>query len=311
MFFILTKKDQLLEEELEEFLAKEGFCVEEEEKREVLKTIKCWLKPSVVGKGWIKTKDGSFTLISKSYGEPYHSVTAGAITECIEKFIEPSGILQKAEREKLITVLDVGFGLGYNTTVLIKRLKDINKKIEIQILSFEKELPEEIPPPPEEYIPYWRMLWNNLPQFEKEGIHFTLLLGDARKKVQEVNGFQAHAVFHDAFSPYKNPELWSLEFLREVTKLLRPDGVWVSYTSSLAVRKALKILGFNLQNTKAVGRKTGGTKAGINIEEILSETDIRRLDTSPYAIPFLDPNLDRKPIHILIDYSLRVVYNKK
>ena len=39
------------------------------------------------------------------------------------------------------------------------------------------------------------------------------------------------------------------------------DGVWVSYTSSLPVRKALKELGFSLSTTKSVGRKRGGTKA--------------------------------------------------
>jgi len=311
MFSTLTKRDQLLEEELEKFLVEEGYRLEEGQKREVLKTLKGWLKPSVEGKGWVKTKDCSFTFVDQNYGEPYHSITAGAITECIEKFIEPSDLLQKAESAKLIAVVDVGFGLGYNTAVLIKKLRDINKKVNIQILSFEKTLLEEVLPPPEEYRPYWRMLWNNLPEFEKEGIGFKLLLGDAREKVQEVKDFQADAIFHDAFSPYKNPELWSLDFLKRVTSFLKPEGVWVSYTSSLAVRKALKILGFNLQNTKAVGRKLGGTKAGKKIEQNLSDADLRKLNTSPYAVPFLDPNLNRKPIRILIDYALKVVYNRK
>ncbi|WP_333785219.1 MnmC family methyltransferase [Thermocrinis sp.] len=307
----MTKRGQLLEEELERFLAEKGYCLEEEQKREVLKILRVFLKPSVEGGGWVSTKDGSFTLIDKNYGEPYHSLTAGAITECIKKFVEPSEVLYRAEKEKLITVVDVGFGLGYNAAVLLKKLRDINKKVEVHILSFEKRLLDEVLPPPEEYKPYWLMLWENLPEFQKDGIHFKLLLGDARKKIKEVVNFGADAILHDAFSPYKNPELWSLEFLKEITKLLKPDGVWVSYTSSLAVRKALKTLGFNLQNTKAVGRKTGGTKAGISIEERLTETDLRKLSTSPYAIPFLDPSLDRKPIHILIDYSIRVVYNRR
>jgi predicted methyltransferase len=159
-------------------------------------------------------------------------------------------------------------------------------------------------------LPYWKLLWDNLPSFEKDGISFRLLLGDARERVREVEGFDADAIFHDGFSPYKNPELWTLDFLALLTKLLKRDGVWVSYTSSLAVRKALKLLGFNLQSTSPVGRKMGGTKAGFEIEESLTEEEARKLKNSPFAVPFRDPTLNREPLHILIDYGLRVLYNK-
>jgi len=305
----LTKKD--LQLELEEFLASAGYTLDEEGHREVIKLLKECLRPSVEGDGIAPTKDGSFTLIHQGYGEPYHSLSAGAITECLEKFVQPSELLTKAQKAKVLRVIDLGFGLGYNMAVLIKKLRDINKRVQIEILSFEKELPKEVPPPPEEYMPYWRLLWENLPQFEKEGINFQMLLGDARGEVQRVKDFQADAIFHDAFSPYKNPELWSLDFLRELIRLLKPDGVWISYTSSLAVRKALKLLGLNLQSTKSVGRKRGGTRAGFLMEENLSEEEIQKLKTSPYAIPFLDKNLSRKPLHILLDYLVRVYNSRK
>ncbi|WP_448588112.1 tRNA (5-methylaminomethyl-2-thiouridine)(34)-methyltransferase MnmD [Thermocrinis sp.] len=301
----MTKRDQPLEKELEEAL--QGI----DEREQVLKVLERWSKPSVKGKGLVRTKDGSFTLISERYGEPYHSLTAGAITECLEKFIEPSELLKKAQGAKVISVVDVGFGLGYNLTVLLKKLRDLSKGVYVRIISFEKELPEEPPAPPEEYRAFWSLLWENLPKFEKEGIHFELLLGDARREVQKSKDFQADAILHDAFSPYKNPELWSLEFLKELVKLLKPDGVWVSYTSSLAVRKALRILGLRLQSTVAVGRRSSGTRAGFLMEENLPEKELSRLENSPYAIPFLDPNLERKPLHILVDYALRVVYNMK
>jgi Uncharacterized conserved protein len=260
MSSILTRKAPPLEERLREILEKEYGISDEGTYQALLKLMKGWLKPSVPGEGISLTKDGSYTLIAKEYGEPYHSLTAGAISECIEKFLKPSGLLERAEGSKIIRVVDVGFGLGYNVAVMLKHLRDAKRDIAIEVISFEKELPKEVPPPPEEYLPYWKLLWENLPSFEKDGISFRLLLGDARERVREIKSFNADAVFHDGFSPYKNPELWTLDFLALLTKLLKRDGVWVSYTSSLAVRKALKLLGFNLQSTSPVGRKMGGHK---------------------------------------------------
>jgi len=310
MFFILTKKAPPLEEGLREILEKEYGISDEGTYQALLKLMKGWLKPSVPGEGISLTKDGSYTLIAKDYGEPYHSLTAGAIGECTEKFLKPSGLLERAEGSKIIKAVDVGFGLGYNVAVMLKHLRDVKEDIAIEVISFERKLPEEVPPPPEEYLPYWKLLWDNLPSFEKDGISFRLLFGDARERVKEIRSFDADAIFHDGFSPYKNPELWTLDFLALLTKLLKRDGVWVSYTSSLAVRKALKLLGFNLQSTSPVGRKRGGTRAGFEIEESLTEEEARKLENSPFAVPFRDPTLNRDPLHILIDYGLRVVYNK-
>jgi len=310
MSFILTRKAPPLEERLRGILEKEHGISDEGTYQALLKLVKGWLKPSVQGEGLFLTKDGSYTLIAKEYGEPYHSLTAGAIGECIEKFLRPSGLLEKAEGSKIIRVVDVGFGLGYNVAVMLKHLRDVKEDIAIDVISFEKELPKEVPPPPEGYLPYWKLLWENIPSFEKDGISFRLFLGDAREMVKEIESFDADAIFHDGFSPYKNPELWTLDFLALLTKLLKRDGVWVSYTSSLAVRKALKLLGFNLQGTSPVGRKRGGTRAGFEIEESLPEEEARKLENSPFAVPFRDPTLNRDPLHILTDYGLRVLYNK-
>jgi tRNA U34 5-methylaminomethyl-2-thiouridine-forming methyltransferase MnmC len=310
MSFILTRKAPPLEERLRGILEKEYGISDEGTYQTLLKLLKGWLTPSVQGEGISPTKDGSYTLIAKEYGEPYHSLTAGALSECIEKFLKPSGLLERAEGSKIIKAVDVGFGLGYNVAVALKHLRDVKEDIAIEVISFEKELPKEVPPPPEEYLPYWKLLWENLPSFEKDGISFRLLLGDARERVSEVENLDADAIFHDGFSPYKNPELWTLDFLALLTKLLKRDGVWVSYTSSLAVKKALKLLGFNLQSTSPVGRKMGGTKAGFEIEGSLPEEEARKLENSPFAVPFRDPTLNREPLHILTDYGLRVVYNK-
>ncbi len=282
----------------------------ESQRDAVLKELKAWLLPSVKGEGQTSTRDGSFTLIHPTYGEPYHSITAGAIRECLEKFLYPSELLERAKELKVVRILDVGFGLGYNLAVAIKELRDLNPRLEFELVSLEKELPKKVPEPPEEFGFYHKLLWKNLPQFEKEGIRFKLLIGDARYRIKEVEGFKAHAVFHDGFSPYKNPELWSLDFLRHIRRLMDEEGVWLSYTSSLPVRKALRELGFYLESTKSIGRKRGGTKASLRGEDRLSPEESLKLQTSPYALPFLDPELHREPLEILVDYRVRVELQK-
>ena len=295
-----------LKDLLEERIRQKVVALPQENIRQIILELKAWLKPSVEEKGIVQTQSGDYTLVHPLYGEPYHSLSAGAIRECIEKFLEPSGLLEKAENLKKVRILDIGFGLGYNIAVAIKKLRDINPSLEIEILSFEKELPQSVPPLPEEFAKFHRLLWDNLPEFERDGIRFRLYLGDARQSILEISEFSADAVFHDGFSPYRNPELWTLDFLSQIKRLISQEGTWVSYTSSLPVRKALKELGFGICTTKSVGRKRGGTKACFSCKDNLSDEERKKLSTSPYALPFLDPTLKGEPLDILIDYRIRV-----
>jgi hypothetical protein len=111
--------------------------------------------------------------------------------------------LKGQKGSKIIKVVDVGFGLGYNVAVMLKHLRDVKKDIAIEVISFERELPKEVPPPPEEYLPYWKLLWENLPSFEKDGISFRLLLGDARERVREVEVLMQMPFFTMGFLPTK------------------------------------------------------------------------------------------------------------
>ena len=68
--------------------------------------------------GLIKTDDGTATLFLDEYDQAMHS-TSGAYEEALFKHVLPSMILDK--KKEILTVLDVGFGLGYNVLSLIDR----------------------------------------------------------------------------------------------------------------------------------------------------------------------------------------------
>lgn len=72
------------------------------------------------------TKDGSVGLYSKDFNDIYHSAT-GALTEAYEKFILPSNIEYLLKTKTEIKVLDICYGIGYNTKALLNFLLENRK----------------------------------------------------------------------------------------------------------------------------------------------------------------------------------------
>lgn len=69
------------------------------------------------------TNDGSVGLFSPSADDIYHS-TYGALTEAYEKFILPSNIIDFLKKNSEIKILDICFGIGYNSKSFINFLLD-------------------------------------------------------------------------------------------------------------------------------------------------------------------------------------------
>lgn len=67
-------------------------------------------------------------------------------------------------------------------------------------------------------------------------------------------------VYQDAFSPKKNPELWTLEYFSDIKRLLAKKAVITTYSKATPVRLALYELGFNLYEHPR-GSVRGGTIA--------------------------------------------------
>ncbi|MBW2977930.1 hypothetical protein KY331_03735 [Candidatus Woesearchaeota archaeon] len=206
----------------------------------------------------IKTKDNSYTFYSEKYNEAYHS-TSGALEESFKKFVEPCGI--KAG----MNILDIGFGLGYNSGAAIQKAE------RIKIIALEKDI-NIIREIPHIKVPYY--FTGAYEIIRKAALHMgyrdgkvelNFLIGDARDTikniltVKEENKFDA--VFLDAFSPPKNPELWTVEFLREVYKRMKEGAILATFSCAGIVRRNLQEVGFEVKDGPAVGRRTPGTLA--------------------------------------------------
>jgi tRNA U34 5-methylaminomethyl-2-thiouridine-forming methyltransferase MnmC len=210
----------------------------------------------------IITKDKSITFYSKKYKETYHSVS-GAEEEAVKKFVEPSNIKKLAKNKKQIKILDVCFGIGYNSAAAIDAIKAANPKCKILIIGLEndRKILKKINKINSSFKSY-----NHIKQaseklkFKEKNIEIKILLGDAREKIKTIKR-KFDAVFLDPFSPKKCPELWTEEFFKKINKLMKKGSILTTYSCAKIVRKNLAKTGFKVKDGPIIGRRAPSTIA--------------------------------------------------
>ena len=87
------------------------------------------------------TGDGSVGLYNQAVGDVYHSVF-GALSEAEDKFIEPLNFIKNYSNKDCIRVLDICYGIGYNTKAFLKKILQTKYKgkVHIDILEYDKNL---------------------------------------------------------------------------------------------------------------------------------------------------------------------------
>ena len=192
-------------------------------------------------------EDGSNTLFSKEFNEPYHSTKDGALHESLEKHVKPA--LEIKKDTKNLVILDICFGLGYNTFTTIYYIKNENIKTKIHIISpeFDENLiyslenfayPKEF----DEIKHIIQAISQNL-FYEDEQFKIEILLGDARTSVPNIKE-KLDIIYQDAFSPSQNPLLWTKEFFADMAKLSKEDTILTTYSTAAAIRLGLYENGF-------------------------------------------------------------------
>lgn len=279
----------------------------------------------------IKTEDGSYTLYHPEYKQHFHSL-AGARTEAEKKFMEPCEIRKQLSLGKNLKILDIGFGLGTNALAAINAAEMVqNGKLSIISLERDQEtikIASDLDPDNQILATLAETLqWNsssslrrpganskNTPTLKPSTFHdrtlnsnagllrsesanysINLILGDARRTIQTIED-KFDAIFLDPFSPDVNPELWTYDFIRELTKRLAPKGVIATYSASFPVRGAMLRCGLTVGETPSFGRKKGGTIASFAPEKIsnpLPEKEMNIILRSTAGTPYRDLYLSR------------------
>lgn len=261
----------------------------------------------------IMTDDGSFTFKSNDFkgkSENMHT-SHGAITEAMEKFVNPA----KLKGKKQVHILDICSGLGYNAASCIEFLDD-DVEIEIDLIEISKEtlaLSLLIDNPLESYkfiknavedklYNEGTLTFRNCQDGISDRIKIDLHLKDARRVVKEMEDHEKYdAIFLDPFSPLKSPELYTDEFFKILKNLLNDKGVILTYSSAAPIRAAIVNCALHVGEGPSFGR-SGGTIASLKQEMIdkpLSMKDERMIALSDAGISFKDPDLNGTSVDIL------------
>ncbi len=231
-------------------------------------------------------------LYDDYYQEYYHSTSIGPIQEAYHKFVNPVlGLLKEKEE---VYILDIGAGMFVNSGILAYELSKLN--IKTNIISVDKKTTSFISlnHPSDEFR---KSFYKNNFSIKSKNLNWQLILIDARK-IRFESIFDG--ILHDGFSPYRNPSLWSLDFLNILYKSLKLGGAWVSYSSNKSLQGSLEFLGFDIEFIPSIGRK----RPSIRAIKTLNPKPLPSKD--PYKIPMRDINLNSKESYIIVDYFLRV-----
>ncbi|WP_052058037.1 MnmC family methyltransferase [Helicobacter jaachi] len=245
-----------------------------------------------MSRNWLReSSDGSLSAYNSAFDECYHSLKDGALSETLHKHIYPSlehicaldsintesatessradsmcgdslraldcGALDSINALNLSTplyVLDICFGLGYNSLALLATLAQNGFSGRVEIYS--PELDESIftrlrtfsyPALIEDFKDKDKILhflesapYGELSAYESraKNMEFRLHIykADALKLLAHLPQGAFHIVYQDAFSPKKNPTLWSEAYFCSLARLLHTQGIITTYSQSKAIR---------------------------------------------------------------------------
>lgn len=198
-------------------------------------------------KALVLCEDGSRTLYSKEFDEPYHSTKDGALYESLEKYVKPS--LHYISHKSQIVILDICFGLGYNTFATLYHIKKHKLQTKVHILSpeFDKGLISSLRDfdyPPE--FDGLKEIINILSEklfYEDEQFKIEILVSDARESIPKIKE-KIDIVYQDAFSPAHNPLLWTKEYFHDIKNICADDAILTSYSTAITTRMGLYENGF-------------------------------------------------------------------
>lgn len=195
------------------------------------------------------TEDGSHTLYVKELDECYHS-THGAIQESNHIFIK-AGLLKVNKQQ--VSLLEVGFGTGLNAFLTLYDAY-LNKQtirytsIEKYPLSIDQVLQLNYTNTfPADFKNYFELIhkaaWN-----QEVEINPWFFITKIKADFTQIDLPDCYdLVYFDAFSPEKQPEMWSEEIFKQIFKHCNSNAILTTYCAKGIVRRALELAGFKVE----------------------------------------------------------------
>ena len=193
------------------------------------------------------TNDGSHSIFNPEINECYHS-KHGAIVESEHVFIRNGFSVVNKQN---LNILEIGFGTGLNA--LLTSQKAVQKKVTVNYQTME------LYPVSEDN--YSKLNFTDLIGIEQDEL---LKLHTTKwEKKCKINDFfsltkfnadlenytsdtKFDIIYFDAFSPEKQPELWTNIIFMKMHNYLKEGGFLVTYCAKGIVKRTMKSVGFEI-----------------------------------------------------------------
>lgn len=201
------------------------------------------------------------------FGDRYRS--EAALAQARGVFLHGCGLPQAWAGQPHWTILETGFGLGLNFLVAWAAWRaDPERPARLHFVSVEaypasaedlrrstQAFPELQPLADELTAQCWGLRPGvHRLRLDRGRVLLTLAIGEAQPMLRELV-CQADAVFLDGFSPARNPDIWSLDTLKAVSRCCRNGTRLATWTIARAVRDNLAPCGFTVQRVAGVPPK--------------------------------------------------------
>lgn len=200
----------------------------------------------------IVTEDQSTSLYNTELNESYHS-QFGALAESKLIFIEYGLQHLLMNPQESVHILEYGFGTGLNALLTLafgKQLKINYEAIELYPLALEIAMKlnytsfAELDEFSDNFEKLHAVNWNERTQISP-CFSFLKHLKDFKDFHPEPESIDL--IYFDAFSPDKQPELWTELIFFSAYESLKTNGILVTYSAKGIVKEALRNVGFRIE----------------------------------------------------------------
>ena len=204
---------------------------------------------------------------SESFGDLYHSA-AGGPAQAEHVFLNGNSLPARwAGRERFV-ILETGFGFGLNFLVTWRAWRrDPARCGRLHYVAIEKHpfslqdlrtLHERYPDLEREAAELhavWPLLTPGGHRAELEQGRVVLTLFFADIKVARDLRLSADAFYLDGFAPAKNPDMWSPQVMRALSRVAAPGATAATWSVASPVRSSLEATGFAVEKRDGLGHK--------------------------------------------------------
>ena len=262
----------------------------------------------------VQLANGTRSIHSVAEKETFHPVV-GPVAEAETLYVRQLRLRERLTRhEGEFIIWDVGLGAAANALTVLHATRDLACRI--RLISFDRTLEAlKFALSHAAELGYFSgyegrvemLIQNNRAEFTdgRQSVSWEFHLGDFPSLLTaSASGHRfpaPHAILFDAFSPAKNPAMWTLDVFSNLHRVLDPERpcAMPTYSRATMLRVSLLLAGFFVGAGHATGEKEETTIAANTLDllgEPLGETWLKRVRKSTSAEPLDLPIYHQAPL---------------